>query len=149
MSRPARADASVAPTGSDGGRRIGGLTCAEVADALPGLLDGPVRGRGRNGRRLTAHVEQCLRCQAELAQYRRLLRSLRTLRDEVVPGTGAHGGPFAAVLDSVAAAGEAHALRAMLTGRRAAYVAGVVTVVAAAAAGAITAFVVTRRPRRR
>lgn len=58
------------------------MTCAEVSDALAGVsgaLD-PVTG---------SHVETCLRCQAEVASYRRMRRLLRSMADhpvESVPG---------------------------------------------------------------
>jgi hypothetical protein len=49
------------------------LRLAEVADDSVPLI-GPD----------ATHVATCLRCQAELAQYRRLLRSLRALRTQAV-----------------------------------------------------------------
>ena len=56
------------------------LSCADVAEALPGIVDGP----GSADLALRRHVEGCLRCQAELVQYRRLLRALHHLRTEVL-----------------------------------------------------------------
>ena len=54
------------------------------------------------------HVDGCLRCQAEVAQYRKLLRALRTLRTEVLtPGPG----PGRDILLSIEQAGERHAVR--------------------------------------
>jgi hypothetical protein len=63
------------PTG-DPGR----LSCAQVASELPAMVDGsgPVLAGARE------HARTCLRCQAELARYRILLRSLRSLRGERV-----------------------------------------------------------------
>jgi len=56
------------------------MQCDDVAPLLAGVVDGStvldVRSSG--------HVSSCLRCQAELARYRRLLRGLRQLRDEPV-----------------------------------------------------------------
>ena len=46
-----------------------GVTCASVADALPGIVEGLTVA----DLELRRHVETCLRCQAELAQYRKLL----------------------------------------------------------------------------
>ena len=65
-----------------------GVSCAAVAAALPGIVDG-VDVADLDLRR---HVETCLRCQAELAQYRKVLRALHQLRTEVLepsPGPAA------------------------------------------------------------
>ena len=76
----------------------------------------------------------CLRCQAELVQYRRLLRALRALRTEVLePAPGL----LAEVLADLEAAGERRAIRSLLSGRRAAYLGGLAAATAAGAAGAI------------
>jgi hypothetical protein len=56
------------------------LDCATVSLLLPALADGEDVGR-----RARQHVEICLRCQAELARYRRLRRDLRALRRAPVP----------------------------------------------------------------
>ena len=48
------------------------MRCEAIAESLPGVVDGSAR-LDRAERR---HVEQCLRCQAELAQYRKLLRAM-------------------------------------------------------------------------
>ena len=48
------------------------MQCEAIADVLPGVVDGSA-ALDRSQRR---HVEQCLRCQAELAQYRKLLRAM-------------------------------------------------------------------------
>ena len=50
-----------------------GRSCAALADVLPGVVDGTAV-LDRADRR---HVERCLRCQAELAHYRKLLRAMR------------------------------------------------------------------------
>jgi anti-sigma factor RsiW len=53
-------------------------TCTDLIDALAadeGLLAAPAR----------SHVAQCLRCQAEMAGYRRLRRSMRSLAQSPVP----------------------------------------------------------------
>jgi threonine dehydrogenase-like Zn-dependent dehydrogenase len=114
------------------------MRCDEVAEALaagaegPAHLDLPVR----------AHVEQCLRCQADLVQYRRLLRAMRSLRTEVLePAPGL----LAEILASVEEAGERHAVRSLLSGRRVAYLGGLA---AATAAGAGAAIVIATRSRR-
>lgn len=81
-----------------------------------------------------AHIESCLRCQADLVQYRKLLRSLRSLRTEVLqPAPGL----LPEILANLEEAGERHAIRAALHGRRAAYIGGIAAATAAGAAGAI------------
>jgi len=57
------------------------VRCEEMPEVLAGAVDGSAVLDARMSR----HVESCLRCQAELAQYRRLLRTLRQLRTEPVP----------------------------------------------------------------
>jgi hypothetical protein len=106
-----------------------------LSDAADGavLLDAPAR----------AHVEQCLRCQAELVQYRKLLRALRAMRTEVLePAPGL----LPEVLAGLEEAAERGALRSLLRGRRVAYVGGIAAATAAGAAGAI---VLATRARRR
>ena len=50
----------------------------DVAHLLPGLVDG---SGGELDATTAAFIETDLRCQADLARYRRLLRSLRALRE--------------------------------------------------------------------
>ena len=52
--------------------RSDSVHCEEVAELLPGVIDGTHRA----DRRIRKHVESCLRCQAELVQYRKLLRTI-------------------------------------------------------------------------
>jgi hypothetical protein len=115
------------------------MRCEQVADSLSdaadGLiaLDGPAR----------SHVEQCLRCQAELVQYKKLLRALHSLRTEVLaPAPGL----LPDILAHLEEAGERSAVRSMISGRRAAYLGGIAAATAAGAAGAI---VLASRSRRR
>ena len=115
------------------------MRCDELADLLAAtggddLLDARAR----------RHVDACLRCQAELAQYRKLLRALRALRTEVLtPAPGL----VADVLSALEDAGERHAIRSLLQGRKVAYVGGIA--VAATAAGAGAAIVLASRSRKR
>jgi hypothetical protein len=119
---------------------MGTLRCEDVADLLPAIGDGSARPDWRVSR----HVEGCLRCQAELVQYRRLLRALHQLRTEVLePAPGLLTG----ILAHLEEAGERGAVRSILSGRRAAYVGGIA--VATAAAGAAGAIVLASRGRRR
>jgi uncharacterized membrane protein YccC len=114
------------------------VTCEQVADELSGAADGTV-SLSASARR---HVETCLRCQAEAAQYRKLLRALRGLRGQLVePAPGL----LAELLDSLES-GDRRAVRSRLTGRRAAYVGGLA---AATAAGVGGALVLASRTRRR
>jgi hypothetical protein len=107
-------------------------TLSDAADGVV-LLDPSARD----------HVDQCLRCQAELVQYRKLLRALRAMRTEVLePAPGL----LPEVLASLEKAAERSALRSMLRGRRVAYVGGIAAATAAGAAGAI---VLATRARRR
>lgn len=115
------------------------MRCDQIVATLPGVVDGSAR-LDRADRR---HVEQCLRCQAELAQYRKLLRAMRSLRLE---GAAIPAGLVGAVLAHVEAAGERNAVRATLTGRRVAYLGGIAAATAAAGAGA--AIVLVSRGRR-
>ena len=112
----------------------------DVADLLPSLADGTVDVDERT----RLFIESDLRCQAELARYRRLIRSLGTLRAaylEPAPGS------LAQTLNSLAVEGERRVARSILTGRRIA-VAGA-ALGGAAIAGAATAAVMAARTRRR
>jgi hypothetical protein len=113
--------------------------CAAVAEALPAIVDGGAVA----DLELRRHVETCLRCQAELAQYRKLLRALHQLRTEVLePAPGLLPDIFAAL----EAVGERRAMRHLLNGKRAAYVGGIAAAATAGAAGAIV--LATRRRHR-
>ncbi len=110
----------------------GGVTCDQVADALPGIIDGLEVAELDVQR----HVAACLRCQAELVQYRKVLRALHQLRTEVLePAPGL----VPDILAAIGAAGERRAIHDLLNGRRVAYVGGIAAATAAGAAGAILA----------
>ena len=109
------------------------MRCEGLTESLALAADGSELA----DRRARRHVETCLRCQAELAQYRKLVRALQTLRTEVlVPAPGLVDD----VLASLVEAGERHALRSLMLGRRAAY-GGLAVATAAAGAGAAMVFV--------
>ena len=91
-----------------------------------------------------AHVERCLRCQAELVQYRRLLKTMRTMRTEVLePAPGL----VADILAHVAAGGERRAIRSLVRGHKGAYIGGLAAATAAGAAGAVIFAARTRKLR--
>jgi hypothetical protein len=114
------------------------VRCDQVADDLAGVADGSAVLAERQRR----HVEQCLRCQADLVHYRRILRMLRSMRTEILePAPGL----LPEVLAHLEQAGERHAIRVMLSGRRVAYLGGIAAATAAGAAGAL---VVASRHRR-
>jgi hypothetical protein len=117
----------------------GGVSCDQVADALPAIVDGLEVA----DLEVQRHVAACLRCQAELVQYRKVLRTLHQLRAEVlepVPGL------LPDILAALEAAGERRAMHHLLNGRRVAYVGGIA---AATAAGAAGAFLASRARNRR
>ena len=115
------------------------MRCEQLADRLAEvaagqvLLDGPARD----------HVGSCLQCQAEMVQYRRMLRALRALRTEVLEPSP---GQVTGVLAALAAAGEQRAVDGLLRGRRVVYVGGLAAAAATAAGGAL---VLASRSRRR
>lgn len=116
------------------------MQCDEVAHELSGFADGSAT-LSRAERR---HVEQCLRCQAELVQYRKILRALRAMRTDVLaPAPGL----MAEILASIEEAGERTAIRSLLANRRVAYLGGIAAATAAGAAGAILVTARTRRGR--
>ncbi len=103
-----------------------------MADLLPAIAAGEVQP----ARWAKAHIESCLRCQAEIARYRRLLRTLRELRDDPqrpAPGT------LAAILGAVESAGDLRRLAFLRHGRRAAFLSGVAVATAAGTGLAIWA----------
>jgi hypothetical protein len=116
------------------------VRCDDVALLLPEAVDGdtPV------ALPVQRHVESCLRCQAELARYRRMLRGLQLLRTQYLePAPGV----LSQTLAALGEASERHAIRSLLTGKRLAYVGAVGG--ALAAAGATTAAVLVARARAR
>jgi len=113
------------------------VTCAGVAEDLPAILD----GESPAAEAVVEHVGSCLRCQAELARYHKLLRLLNQLR--------AHGiepppGAVADVLVALEEAAQRRVIRSVLSGRRLAYAGAV-----AAPAAAVVALTVMRRARLR
>jgi hypothetical protein len=106
------------------------MRCDDLSDDLSAAADGSTLLGGDERR----HVESCLRCQAELVQYKKLLRAMHTMRTEVLePAPGL----LADLLANVSERGERRAIRSMISGHRAAYLGGLAAATAAGAAGAI------------
>lgn len=83
------------------------------------------------------HLSECLRCQAEQVQYRRILRTMKSLRGVVLsPGDEL----LEDVLDLVRPPATVHKLHR--SDRRKAYIGGIAAAATAGAAGAIV--IVTR-----
>ncbi|MEM7342518.1 MAG: hypothetical protein AAF467_28020 [Actinomycetota bacterium] len=97
------------------------LQLAEIADGHTELSPEAAR-----------HLATCLRCQAELAQYRKLLRALTSLRTQYVI-------PDERLLDDLLEAlrPPADVYRLHRRNRRAAYIGGIAAAATAGAAGAI------------
>lgn len=114
------------------------MRCDDLARSLSATSDGEALDE-----RASRHVDSCLRCQAELAQYRKLIKVLRTLRTEVLaPGPSL----VADILAGLEQAGERSAVRSLLSGRRPAVLGGA-AMASAAAVGAGAALVVRSRGR--
>jgi anti-sigma factor RsiW len=115
------------------------MRCDEVAALLPALVDASAPPNIA----VEHHIESCLRCQAELARYRRLLRTLHQLRSRFVePAPGLLGETLAA-LDLA----ERRAMRSLLHGRRLAY-AGAIGGTAVATAATAALLIARSRSRR-
>jgi hypothetical protein len=106
------------------------MQCDDLAADLSAAADGSTLLGGEQRR----HVETCLRCQAELVQYKKLLRAMHAMRTEVLePAPGF----LADLLAGVSERGERRAIRSMISGHRGAYLGGLAAATAAGAAGAI------------
>jgi hypothetical protein len=115
------------------------VKCDEVAEQLPALLD----AGGTASVEVRQHIEGCLRCQAELVRYRRMLRELREMRTRFLePSPDALSQTLAALWE----AGERRAIRSMITGRRLAYAGAVGGIITTAAVAGV---LITLRSRRR
>jgi anti-sigma factor RsiW len=111
------------------------LSCEQVAETLAEAADGSVVLAPS----VRAHVDGCLRCQAEMAQYRKLLRALHGMADEVLsPPVGLAEATIAGLHD-----GRDQGFRGHLGRHRAAYLGGL----AATAAGVAGAIVLARTRR--
>ena len=113
------------------------MRCDDAASALADLVDGIALPEGPE----SAHIDRCLRCQAELAQHRKIRRALVQLREQQLdPGPEL----LARVLTAIGSVDAERAERSVLHRHRAAYVAAAT---AATAAGAVLLASRTRRTR--
>lgn len=114
------------------------MRCDQVSQPLAEVASGSVALSVPELR----HVERCLRCQAEVVQYRKILRAMRAMRTEVLePAPGL----VSDILAHIEEAGERTAIRSILRNHRVAYIGGLAAATAAGAAGAI---IVASRSRR-
>jgi anti-sigma factor RsiW len=116
------------------------MRCDDIALLLPAIVDGEEPA----ALSVQHHVGECLRCQAELARYRRMLRGLQLMRTQFLePAPSA----LAQTLAALGEASEQRAIRSLLSGRRIAYAGAIGGAVAAA--GATATAVLVHRARRR
>jgi anti-sigma factor RsiW len=115
------------------------MQCEDVARLLPETVEGTPVDLGTQ-----IHIESCLRCQAELARYRRMLRALQQLRTRFLEPSPSLLAQTLAVLEE---AGERQAVRSLLSGRRLAYL-GAISGAALATAGTAAALLLARSRRR-
>lgn len=114
------------------------MLCEELSIRLAEVADDSATLTGPDA----AHVESCLRCQAELVHYRRLLRSLRALRTmPVAPDDDL----LVDLLESLRPL--ASVTRLHRRNRRAAYLGGLAAATAGAAGAVVLASKLATRPR--
>jgi anti-sigma factor RsiW len=117
------------------------VQCDDVAALLPSAVENGAAVESSVQR----HIESCLRCQAELARYRRMLRGLQLLRTRYLEPNPSL---LAQTLAAIEEAGERQAVHSILSGRRLAYV-GAIGGAAFAATAATAAAMLVHRARRR
>jgi anti-sigma factor RsiW len=116
------------------------MRCEEVALLLPAAVDGEAPA----ALPVQRHIESCIRCQAELSRYRRMLRGLHLMRTQFLEPSP---GLLTSTLAALGEASEQRAIRSLLSGKRLAYAGAIGG--ALAAAGATTAAVLVARAKRR
>lgn len=109
--------------------------CEQIAGILPEFVDEPALLSGSQA----AHLGECLRCQADLARFRRLRRTLAALRTEPVPTDPDLLDAVLEGLDSAVERRERH----RIAGRRAASFVGLAAATAAGVGGVLV--LATRR----
>lgn len=119
------------------------MRCDRLASSLPEIAHGEITPK----RRVERHINQCLRCQAELSQHRRIRHALRaTQRVEATAPRALRrelSRAIAALEESSRLAGE------QSKGDASSWVLPVALMTAAGAAGAAGAIVFAARSRRR
>ena len=113
------------------------MQCEQVHELLPVVIDGDERHLD-----VEFHIETCLRCQAEVARYRKLLRAMSMLRTRYLDPNPAGLAQALAGLESEL---ERSVVRAALSGKRLAYAGAIGGTVATAAT--VAAFVARNRKR--
>jgi hypothetical protein len=113
------------------------VRCEEVVDALPQIMDGLEAA----DRKVVRHIQTCLRCQAELVQYRKLFRVLHQMRSQ---GAEPPPGTVGRLLTGIEEAAERGAIRSALAGRRMAYAAGLTAAAGAAATAGVVVVLASR-----
>ena len=116
------------------------MQCESAAAAVASLVAGEVP----SSRSQAQHVDQCLRCQAEVVRGRRVRRSLRELRTAMVSPDPAL---LSDLLLAVSRAAADEAQRSKGRARRLVYLAAAATA-AGGAAGGIAVAALRRRPGR-
>jgi len=111
------------------------LPCDRLIELMPDLLDDPELLSVEE----MDHVAQCLRCQAEMARFRRLRRTLAGLRLRPVPADPGILNGLLEGLDSAAERRERH----RIASRRAASIMGLAAATAAGVGGVLV--LATRR----
>lgn len=109
--------------------------CDRLVELMPDLLDDSQLLSEAD----SAHVAQCLRCQAEMARFRRILRTMASFREIPVAADPAVLDTILDGLDSAAERRERH----RIAGRRAASIVGLAAATAAGVGGVLV--LATRR----
>ncbi len=104
--------------------------CAQLAPKFAGAVDDDIKLSAAE----RTHVDSCLRCQAEVVSYRKLLRAMHSLRTQVIQPTP---GVLAGIFDRLGENAERHAVRSLLTNRKVAYGGAIAIAAGAGVTGAI------------
>ncbi len=105
------------------------MRCEDLAARLPSLAEGP----GSLEPDELHHVERCLRCQADIARYRRLRRAMVAMGAERLAVPPDLAAQVIAGLDEAGPGRPRH----RSTGRRAAYLGGLAAATAAGVGGVL------------
>lgn len=107
------------------------MSCADLRPVLAVLVD-DVEGASSLDPSMASHFDTCLRCQAELAQYRKMRRAMLSLRLDSELADSAH---LEEILELMRPPASVHKIHS--NGRRKAYIGGIAAAATAGAAGAI------------